>query len=250
MDWSQSEWSAIFESQSGKYKLAIRLDDNTDIESNSSFRTIDIEVLPPLAERMGISYLFFACRWLFVLVDSYLRARQRRLQSEQMTVFRQQKERKHYQSKIDFFTNVLTRIKTPLSLIKAPLDYVFDVGESIGYGSRQFTDPWAEIPTKIVELTINCSISEKPNQRLIPLIPKRKMCRNWFLRYLLLFVSGYNWHSIFQLDLPRNEIFVRLDKEAFLKIVSNLVVMPWNIVIRTWNFRHLQQKMRANGNFI
>jgi DNA-binding response OmpR family regulator len=40
----------------------------------------------------------------------------------------------------------------------------------------------------------------------------------------LLFTSLATQRNIhFQLDLPRNEIFVRLDKEAFLKIVSNLV---------------------------
>jgi hypothetical protein len=81
----------------GKYKLAIRLDDNADIESVGSYRTIDIEVLPPfwLSGWAYFIYFLLAVGCLFCWI-SYLRARQRRLQSEQMAVFRQQKERELY----------------------------------------------------------------------------------------------------------------------------------------------------------
>lgn len=208
----------------GKYKLAIRLDDNTDIESNSSFRTIDIEVLPPfwLSGWAYLIYFLLAVGCLFWLI-SYLRARQRRLQSEQMAVFRQQKERELYQSKIDFFTNVAHEIKTPLSLIKAPLDYVL-MSEKVSDTVRDNLQIMSRNTDRLLNLTNQLLDFRKTESEAYLLNPETQNVSQLIRDTYLLFTSLATRRNIhFQLDLPRNEIFVRLDKEAFLKIVSNLV---------------------------
>ncbi len=68
-------------------------------------------------------YIVLGCGMIYFIFYHYRRysqlANQRYLEH-----YKQEKEREAYDSKIKFFTNVAHEIRTPLTLIKAPLDYV------------------------------------------------------------------------------------------------------------------------------
>src|SRR5690606_10740338 len=58
------------------------------------------------------------------LVFRFIKKRERLRRQESMKDFEQEKERELYRSKINFFTNIAHEIRTPLTLIKAPLDHI------------------------------------------------------------------------------------------------------------------------------
>lgn len=54
----------------------------------------------------------------------YFRKRNEQKHQQAMEKFEREKERELYTAKIDFFTNVAHEIRTPLTLIKSPLENV------------------------------------------------------------------------------------------------------------------------------
>jgi signal transduction histidine kinase len=72
---------------------------------------------------MGIPLLYILAEAtvIFIILRSYylvLNARNNR----KIDLFEREKEREIYNAKIEFFTNVAHEIRTPLTLIKMPLD--------------------------------------------------------------------------------------------------------------------------------
>lgn len=134
-----------------------------------------------------------------------------------------EKEKEIYHAKIDFFTNVAHEIRTPLTLIKGPLEKLL---------SLEHQSP--EVPQ-------NLSIMKKNTSRLLKLVNElldfRKseigglkltfvetnissMVRNLHLRFSQLIEErGIG----FELELGEKDIFAFVDKEAFKKILSNLI---------------------------
>lgn len=134
-----------------------------------------------------------------------------------------EKEKEIYQAKIDFFTNVAHEIRTPLTLIKGPLEKLLVMEHQL-----------PEVPQ-------NLSIMKKNTSRLLKLVNElldfRKseigglkltfveanissMVRNFHLRFSQLIEErGIE----FELELGEKDIFAFVDKEAFKKILSNLM---------------------------
>ena len=74
---------------------------------------------------MGVLCVCFADYRLFlVYVVMYFKRRSNSKHRRQMEKFEQEKEREVYHAKIDFFTNVAHEIRTPLTLIKGPLENI------------------------------------------------------------------------------------------------------------------------------
>ena len=83
---------------------------------------LKIKVLPPFF-RSQLAYLIYAIVLLFVtiLTIRYYMKRTEKRQKERIKRLNDEKEKELYNSKIDFFTNIAHEIRTPLSLIIAPL---------------------------------------------------------------------------------------------------------------------------------
>ena len=60
----------------------------------------------------------------FVLLYFYVRERIQKKQKLLIQKVEQEKEHESYHAKIEFFTNIAHEIKTPLTLIKGPLEYI------------------------------------------------------------------------------------------------------------------------------
>jgi len=133
-----------------------------------------------------------------------------------------EKEKEIYQAKIEFFTNVAHEIKTPLTLIKSPLEKLL-----------KFEYETPEIPQ-------NLSIMRKNTSRLLKLVNElldfRKteigglkltfveanissMVRSMHLRFSQLIEEK---NIDFELELSEKDIYAFVDKEALKKIMSNL----------------------------
>lgn len=115
-----------------------------------------------------------------------------RVKARKMKEMEQIKNQELFQSKITFFTQVAHEIKTPVSLIKAPLEAILETHE------------WNS------EVESNLSVIQKNTNRMIEDIIDR------FRAISLIGIS-------FSVSLPKEHLQYNVDQEALTKIISNLL---------------------------
>ena len=197
---------------------------NADGKCNGSERSLQIRVRPPFYLSFW-AYIIYALIALAVLGYGVYRVRRRVMSRQRMAmrIFEQQKVRELYNAKISFFTNITHEIRTPLTLIKGPLDNILAEQD--------------DIPIRIKE---DLKVMNINTGRLLSLVNQlldfRKTERNGLrLNFVKCDVSGL-LHKIcmpFKPTLNRRSIKfdvdihavpdIPVDIEAFTKIISNLL---------------------------
>lgn len=226
-DWikSSDNKSIIYSNLSPrKYELLIGIADPVSREQINTIKSISIIVKPPFWLN-GWAFLLYFILFLFALflVLRFTKQRERKRRQESMRDFEQEKERELYRSKINFFTNVAHEIRTPLTLIKAPLDHII------------LTE---KLPDNVDE---NLQIMRKNTDRLLDLTNQLLDFRKTESESYLINLETHNVSELiresqshfkplaiqkgieFEFDLPDKEMFIQTDKDAFLKILSNLI---------------------------
>lgn len=113
----------------GTYTLHIK-GANADGTLASSPRTLVIEIKPPLYLTPVAKILYVLIALLFVgfVVRLYNKRSKRKMRIAQQ-ILAKEKEQELYDSKIRFFTNIAHEIRTPLTLIKSPLENMLNEPE-------------------------------------------------------------------------------------------------------------------------
>lgn len=133
-----------------------------------------------------------------------------------------EKEREIYNAKIEFFTNIAHEIRTPLTLIKLPLDKLLN---------KEKDNP---------SLSESLSMMKKNTNRLIDLTDqlldfRKAEANNFSLSFIRTDISDLlkelftafkpvaeQKKLVLRMELPRMPLYASVDPEAFRKIVSNL----------------------------
>lgn len=206
----------------GEYTFRVKSSNNDEYWSNDDC-CLHIEVLPPPWKTIyaKIFYLLIACGFTYFLVRLYLR-KQQAVKLRKMKEMEQIKNQELFQSKITFFTQVAHEIKTPVSLIKAPLEAILETHE------------WNS------EVESNLSVIRKNTNRLMELIKQlldfRKVDKEGYAlsfnevninrmteeiidRFRAISLTGIS----FSVSLPKEHLQYNVDQEALTKIVSNLL---------------------------
>lgn len=207
----------------GHYELLLALAGN-DNEPFKIERRLLIHIRPPFwLNGWAYTLYFLLLSSIIYLLARFIILRNRQREQERMRDFEQQKERELYRSKIDFFTQVAHEIRTPISLIKAPLDHVImteqvseNVKDNLQIMSRN-TDRLLNLTNQLLDFRKTESEKYSLNLRNINV---SELIRETFLRFIPL---AKQRKLAFELDLPEMDLFVNVDKEAFIKIVSNLL---------------------------
>lgn len=208
----------------GKYLLSLKLSNGLVDSEEETLVMLSIRVRPPfwLSGWAYVAYLILLIAGLFGLFR-FLNYRNQRVQKERMRAFQQQKERELYRSKIEFFTNVAHEIRTPLSLIKAPLDHVI-ITEKVSETVKENLQIMSKNTDRLLSLTNQLLDFQKTESDayLLTLESRNvsKLIRETFLRFTPL---AKQRGLLFEMELPETDIYIQVDKEAFLKIISNLI---------------------------
>lgn len=111
----------------GHYKFTInRLGD----DDSDTAKSIDIIVVPPLYRSAAAIVLYLLLLSSIVAAVLQLLVRRRTsLRNRQLEKLEDRKQQEIYKAKLNFFTNITHEIRTPLTLIKMPLDKIISKGD-------------------------------------------------------------------------------------------------------------------------
>ena len=207
----------------GEYTFRVKGSNNDGIW-NQTGDYLQIEILPPFWRSYAafLVYGFLFLLGLFLIIRTFVRNSQKRhkLKIEEIKI---EKEKELYDSKISFFTNIAHEIRTPVSLIKAPLENIVN--------SQHCS----------AEAKENLSVIERNTEKLLVLVNQlldfRKIEENQYrLSFLqtnvndflndiyMSFKATVNWNKIsLKLFLPNVPIVASIDRDALSKVVSNLL---------------------------
>ncbi|WP_231463565.1 two-component regulator propeller domain-containing protein [Pedobacter sp. Leaf132] len=184
---------------------------------------VAITILPPFYES-NLAYLIYA---ILLIGIAYFTIRGYHLKMEARTnrrieLFENKKEKEIYQAKIEFFTNIAHEIRTPLTLIKGPMEKVIKQAATVPFIEK------------------NLRVMNRNTDRLLKLTNQlldfRKTEVNGFsLNFVKANISEFlkeinlifqpmaeEKNLIFLLTMPEAPFFAYVDTEAFYKIISNL----------------------------
>ncbi|MFA7105499.1 MAG: response regulator, partial [Dysgonamonadaceae bacterium] len=208
----------------GNYKLVLGIAGEDLNDPVKSVKSLSIKIKPPFWLN-GWAFLFYfllVIQTTFLLIR-YISRRNRLKEKVRMRDFEQQKERELYQSKINFFTNLTHEIRTPLTLIKAPLDYVL-MTENIPDNVKENLQIMSKNTSRLLNLTKQLLDFRKTESEAYLLSLKTQNVTELIRESVLRFTPLAKQKNVFlEIDLPPSDMFVQLDKEAFLKIISNLL---------------------------
>lgn len=225
-DWHVLEQSPVITYSNlpyGTYKFLVK-GSNSNGVWNKEAKELVIRIRPPF-------YLSWWAYCLYVLLAGfsvwgtilYFKRRAAEKSRRQMEKFEQEKERELYTAKIDFFTNVTHEIRTPLTLIKAPL-------ENLLYGNK--VNPEVEEDLRIMDRNTN-RLLDLTNQLLDFRKTEKEGFRLIFVKcditatlqsiYIRFIPFARQRKVELSLNVPEETITAAIDKEAFTKIISNLL---------------------------
>lgn len=187
-------------------------------------RLLFIKILPPFWKSYPayFCYLLVFAIGLFWSVRYYHRYLERRNQNK-LQLFEHEKEKEIYQAKIEFFTNIAHEIQTPLTLILGPVERMIKkVGEQEGLKkSLLMVEKNAK---RLAELTGQLLDFRKTEMDQFGL-----NFVNTDINYLLneqisAFRQEAEKNNIsLGMELPENNLTAFADREALVKICSNLI---------------------------
>lgn len=209
--------------QPGHYTFIVKAANNNGLWLTKEAR-LEITITPPFWESIWayIIYLLLILLAVYYLLKQYhikTRDKNKRL----IEILENDKEKQIYNAKIEFFTNVAHEIRTPLTLIKGPMEKVIKKAGSVP------------------EIQHNLQIMEKNTNRLLELTNQlldfrktetngfslsfvktdiTELLADTFLRFKPM-AEQKNIH--YEFKHPPKNLYAYVDIEAFTKIISNLI---------------------------
>lgn len=138
IDCSVSSLITVSDLKSGSYRLEVNCFPSPNEPNSPSSIFLSIRVLPPWY-RSPWAYVFYAAAFLTLLYFGVraIMQRSKRRNEAVLSEMERRKEKEMYDSQIGFFTHVTHEIKTPLTLISAPLS---DVMQQVDPSSPFYED--------------------------------------------------------------------------------------------------------------
>lgn len=182
-----------------------------------------IIVLPPWwASPWAYALYTLAAAGILLTIFRYYHLALREKNKRKIETLEIEKEREIYNAKIEFFTNVAHEIRTPLTLIKLPLDKLL---QQIN-GQSPFTESlhlMKKNTHRLIELTDQLLDFRKAEANKFTLSFVRTDITDLLKELLVGFKPAADQKQLtLRLEVPRLPLQASVDPEAFRKILSNL----------------------------
>lgn len=113
----------------GTYVFRVKASNNSNVWNEEGAR-VEIEILPPFWLSLPARLIYAALMvGLCYLLFTYYKRKYKKKQAQQLEAYKDEQEKLAIKSRIDFFTNIAHEIRTPVSLIKAPLEEILISGD-------------------------------------------------------------------------------------------------------------------------
>ena len=222
LELSESQTVYFTKLSAGDYTLKYKALNNNG--SWSYGKDLKISITPPFwASTMAYAFYFLLTTAIifFGVRDYHRRTAERN--KRKLRQLNNKKEKEVYQAKIEFFTNVAHEIRTPLTLIKSPLEKILKSDEQSTF------------------LKENLAIMSKNTTRLLDLVNqlldfRRTEIEDVKLSFVKTDLKPLLNHTLSRfsqaiqerslevcLQVPQEELYANIDTEAFKKILSNLI---------------------------
>lgn len=209
--------------QPGSYRFKVRAANNDGLWGDRE-KDLVIIIHPPFWKSLPayLLYTLFLCLLVFFLLRRWYIFIQRK-NIRRMNSIHQEKEREMYEQKLTFFTQVAHDIRTPLSLIKGPLEQILQSDRN-----REFVDKMLKTMDKnvshLMSLVDQLLLFRQVETQGVDLNFETCDVREILLACESRFrinaeLKGISLH----LCMPDEPVYGKLDRFAFDKIVSNLL---------------------------
>lgn len=190
---------------------------------NPKETTLQITILPPFwaTQWAYLFYLLIGGTIIFIILRSYylvLNARNNR----KIDLFEREKEREIYNAKIEFFTNVAHEIRTPLTLIKMPLDKL--LSRSLDSETEESLNIMKKSTNRLIALTNQLLDFRKAEENKFSLTFTKADINEMLEEMHVIFKTAADQKNLhFTVDVPRITLHAFVDEEAVKKIIVNLI---------------------------
>ncbi|MEB2773838.1 two-component regulator propeller domain-containing protein [Algoriphagus sp. D3-2-R+10] len=209
----------------GNYSLQIRSPQNQDSDTYQEAE-LQIEILPPFYET-PTAYAFYVILtilivyWLITLYKNRVNNRHQ----VQIKLLEAEKEKELYEAKIEFFTNITHEIRTPLTLIKGPLEDILSKDRNCDAEVKNDLLIIEKNTNRLIDLSNQLLDFRKTEQRGFKLsFLKTEICGILDELYMRFKVTAGQSGLNFTLEKSTATLFADVDKEAVIKILSNLLI--------------------------
>ena len=208
----------------GEYRFRVISSSDGDIWSSDE-ALLDIKISPPFWRSFPvyILYILISAFIIYTLISFYLKKNVLE-QQRKIDILETNKEKEILNAKINFFTNITHEVRTPLTLIKGPLDRILKNGIKNSKDTednlliiKRNTDRLLSLTNQLLDFRKTEKEMFKLNFIKTDLYELVESTFNLFLPY-----SAEKMISI-QLHSPVNHYDLAVDREAITKILSNLL---------------------------
>ena len=207
----------------GTYTFRVKGTNNDGVWSKEE-AVLKVRILPPFWKSWVALLLYFALI-VFAIIQlfKWWRSQLSREHNERLKEYHVQQEKESYLSKINFFTNLAHEIRTPLTLIKLPLDRIISSGDGNTETKKYLStiDKNADYLLNLINQLLDFRKTEEVEFKLHPInCTINELARDNFGRFKLTAqIKGIE----FELLVPDVDLISAVDPEAFSKIISNLL---------------------------
>lgn len=208
----------------GDYVFKVKATNN-DGTWNSEGASMDITILPPFY-KTTLAYIIYSLLFICALVAAGKVAikKQEKRNKIRLKRLKNKEEKEFYKQKIDFFTTMAHEIRTPLSLITAPLENLILSGKG-GEEVQEQLQIMDKNSNRLLTL-VNQLLDFRRIESKIYSINKEKMELVTMVQALYARFSpiGLKQKIEFSMSTKTDRFEVEADAEALTKILSNLLI--------------------------
>jgi ligand-binding sensor domain-containing protein/signal transduction histidine kinase len=183
-----------------------------------------IEIVPPFWLRWWayLFYLALGASVILYIIYSYKR-KMREKHQRHLEGLKHKQEKEIYQAKFEFFTNIAHEIRTPLTLIKGPLELVLEKADQLP-GIKKHLTVMHRNTSRLLDLTNQLLDFRRVETKGFSLnfveeeVPK--LLEEIYLRFKLV---AEQKNLAYTLDLQEKQLNAYIDIEAINKIIGNLI---------------------------